>query len=181
MVGVRWSSILFEDAGAMAKAFPDRPVFELQPLQSDADGFTFDLAPPPEDRHVFSGLCAGFGGDMCSDAKWTATEARARYALAVLVLVSGAARGCTFSGLRDKSEACLNTQALAVSRYMLLYVYEAFSPAEDPFMSRKWPWALPDRLTPGFHVIEYRGKADSRAVNVDLLEFSTSESMPNLF
>ncbi len=181
VVGVRWSSILFEKPDAMSRAFPDRAVFELLQPRAQADGFAFDVPAPAPDRHVFAGLCAGLGEEMCTDPQWKKTEADPRYALGVLVLIPADAAGCTYAALSRKDDSCGESRPLAVSRFLLLYVYRAFSPAEDPFMSSKWPWTLPATLTPGFHVIEYRSRQDSRKVAVDQLEFDSDAALPNLF
>jgi hypothetical protein len=183
VVAVRWSSILFENRGAPAKAFGARPVYEVLTHRAAGDGFSFDLPAPATEFHVFAGLCAGMGEETCTEPRWKATEAEPRYALGVLVLIPRAAKACTYGALEAESEgaACAAARPLAVSRFLLLYVYQAFSPAEDPFMSSKWPWKLPATLTPGFHVIEFTSKADAREVTPDRLEFTAGADIPNLF
>ncbi len=180
-VAVRWSSILFENRGAPAKAFPARAVYQILPHRAMGDGFSFDIPAPAPDLHVFAGLCAGLGEETCTEPGWKAAEAEPRYALGVLVLIPRAAKACTFAALEAQSDACAAARPLAVSRFLLLYVYRAFSPAEDPFMSTKWPWTLPATLTPGFHVIEFTSKADAREVTPERLEFTAGADMPNLF
>jgi len=181
VVAVRWSSILFEDREAPAKVFPARAVYQILPHRGAGDGFSFDLAAPAPELHVFAGLCAGLGEEACTETGWKTAEAEPRYALGVLVLVPRAAAACTFGALAAKADACAALRPLAVSRFLVLYVYRAFSPAEDPFMSTRWPWTLPTTLTPGFHVIEFNGKTDAREVTPDRLGFTAGADVPNLF
>ncbi len=181
VVAVRWSLVLFEGRGAVEKAFPDRTLYEVLPASKTGDGFQFTMTPPPADRHVFAGACAGFGGEACTGERFKRMEANPRYAVGVLVLIQSDAATCTFARLAAEDKACENIRPVAVSRHLILYVYEAFSPAEDDFLSRKWPWQLPGKMTPGFHVVDFEDKSKAQLVTVDILDFTVEQEMPNLF